>query len=120
VWNKFLLLIEMAALLGFILLALRLFASMRTLNEDSRVAMTQPTPAPTPLIQAAVLPGGHTPPDAQRNSEPAPIPAHLRTLVAAISAAASARPRPEQAQRICHPFHQRGRAGGGGRLIGNP
>lgn len=103
VWNKFLLLIEMVALLGFILLALRLFASMRTLNEDSRVAMLQPTPEPTPLIQAAVLPGGHTPPDAQRNSEPAPIPAHLRSLVAAITPLPAPTPGPEQAQRIVIP-----------------
>lgn len=103
VWDKFLLLIELVALLGFILLALRLFSTVRAINEDSRAAQRQPTPSPTPLIQAAVLPGGHTPPDAQRHSEPAPIPAHLRSLVAAITPLPPPTPGPEQAQRIVIP-----------------
>ena len=65
--------------------------------------MEQPTPLPTPSIGAYVLPSGHTPPDALKQSEPAPVPVHLRGQVAAITPLPVPTPGPEQAQRIVIP-----------------
>ena len=51
----------------------------------------------------SIVPGGHTPPDALGNSEPAPIPAHLQSLVAAITPRPVPTPGPEHARRIVIP-----------------
>lgn len=101
--DQFLLLIEIVALVGFVLIVARLFTTVETLNQDSRAAQLPPTPTPLPLIRVAVLPGGHTPPDAQGYSEPAPIPAHLQGMVAAITPLPVPTPGPEHPQRIVIP-----------------
>ena len=36
---------------------------LQNINRESAKSMILPTLTPTPLIQAVVLPGGHTPPD---------------------------------------------------------
>ncbi len=77
-----LLLIEIAALIGVIYLIVTGANLLRDLNQKSSRAMILPTLTPTALIHAIVLPGGHTPPDADgvgtfNESE---IPAHLRGL----------------------------------------
>ncbi|MBN2005255.1 MAG: class D sortase [Anaerolineae bacterium] len=101
IWDKLLLLVEIVALLGFVLLVMQLFTTVQKVNEDSRVEFATPTGAPTPMIGlVGILPGGHTPPDADRHSEPAPIPVHLRSLVEAITPMPAPTPGPEQAQRI--------------------
>lgn len=102
IWNQMLLLLELLALLGFILLVAQLFLTVRFINQESRGDLIPPTAVPTPMIDL-VLPGGHTPPDTQGRSEPAAIPAHLRSQVVAITPMPAPTPGPEQAQRIVIP-----------------
>ncbi len=103
IWDRLLLLVELVALLGFLLLVLRLLTTVQVINEDSREMLATPTLAPTPVIGVVILPGGHTPPDAQRQSEPAPIPMHLQSLVAEITPLPVPTPGPEQARRVVIP-----------------
>jgi sortase A len=95
--------IELLALIGFVVVIFKLSTTMRTLNEDSRTLFAQPTPLPTPKIGVYILPSGHTPPDALKQSQPASIPIHLRDQVAAITPLPVPTPGPEQAQRIVIP-----------------
>jgi sortase A len=81
VWDRFLAVVEVLALLGLLLIIVQLFLTVRSLNAESRSGQIAPSPTPTPLIDVAVLPSGHTPPNALGLSEPAPVPAHLRSLV---------------------------------------
>jgi len=104
IWDKMLLLVEIVALLGVVLLVMQLFSTIQKVNEDSRAEMATPTGSPTPMIGViGILPGGHTPPDEQRRSAPAPIPAHLRSLVEEITPMPAPTPGPEQAQRVVIP-----------------
>jgi len=103
VWDQFLLIIEIMALLGFLFVVARMFTTVQGLNEESRAMQAPPTPTPAPYIGVVVLPGGHTPPDAQRQSEPAPIPAHLQGLVAAITPLPAPTAGPENPRRIVIP-----------------
>jgi len=102
--DRLLLLVEVLALLGFVLIVARMVTTVQGLNEESRVIQAPSTPTPAPFIGVVVLPGGHTPPDAQRNSEPAPIPAHLKGLVAQITPLPVPTPGPEHPQRIVIPI----------------
>jgi len=98
--DKALLVVEVVlavALLGV------LVASLRTLgevNRASREAQLLLTPSPTPLIQVALLPGGHSPPDAPGGSAPDEVPSHLRDRVGAIGPVAMPTPGPEHATRV--------------------
>ncbi len=103
VWDRFLLLIEVLSLLGFLLVVLQMALTLHTLNQESRAAQAQPTPTPTPVIGVGVLPGGHTPPDAQGQTQPAPIPPHLKALIAEVTPLPVPTPGPEQARRIVIP-----------------
>lgn len=103
VWDRFLLLLELLALIGVITVAGQMFLTMQEINAESRIAQAMPTPTPTPVIGAVLLPGGHTPPDARGQSEPAPIPTHLQGLVAEITPLPAPTASPEQAQRIVIP-----------------
>ncbi len=103
IWDRFLLLIEVLALLGFLLVVLQMSLTLQTLNQESRAAQSQPTPTPTPVIGVGILPGGHTPPDAQGQTQPAPIPPHLRALIAEVTPLPVPTPGPEQARRIVIP-----------------
>ena len=78
-----LLLVEIAAVIGFVLLLGRGSAILRDLNDEASRAFAMPTVTPTALIQAVVLPGGHTAPDAVGNAvfNEGEIPEHLRSLV---------------------------------------
>lgn len=100
--DRVLLILEVAALVGLIIVLLGTLDTLRELNEQARAAQATlvPTPSPTPLIRVAVLPGGHTPPDASGHSEPAPVPEHLRTRVGAITPLPVPTPGAEQAVRI--------------------
>lgn len=99
--DKSLLIVELAALLGLLLVLLATWDTLRQLNQQVRAIQQEqlPTPTPTPLI-SVVLPGGHTPPNAAGESQPAPIPAHLRHLVTAITPLPAPTPGPEHAVRI--------------------
>lgn len=106
VWNQILLLIEVLALIGFIFMIVQLTTTVRTINEESKALQEQPAALPTPIIGVYVLPSGHTPPDALKQSQPAPVPIHLRDQVVAITPLPMPTPGPEQAQRIVIPAIQ--------------
>jgi sortase A len=89
VLNKFLLFIELAALVGLLLVLGAWLLSLRELNQAATEARITPTVLPTasPLIDAVVLPGGHRPPSPGVDAAPNPdeIPLHLRHLVQAVT-----------------------------------
>lgn len=107
--DQFLLFVEILALLGLVWVILQMILTVEEINQDSRSLQVMPTLTVTPLIRAHVssvayvLPGGHTPPDATGRSEPLPIPAHLRDLVAAVTPMPVPTPGPEHARRIVIP-----------------
>jgi sortase A len=103
--SQALLLIEVGAVLG---LAFVLFSGMgvlRTLNREVAEALAGPTPTPTPLITAVVLPSGHTPPTSPGGAAPneAEIPANLRPLVQSLAQVPIPTAGPEQARAIFIP-----------------
>ena len=79
----FLLIVEILALIGVVILLGRGSNILRSLNEEASRAFNVPTITPTALIQAVVLPGGHTAPDAVGNASfnESEIPEHLRGLI---------------------------------------
>lgn len=107
--DQFLLFVEILALLGLVWVIVQMVFTVEEINEDSRSLQLMPTLTVTPLIRAHVssvayvLPGGHTPPDATGRSEPLPVPAHLRDLVAAVTPMPVPTPGPEHARRIVIP-----------------
>ena len=78
-----LLVVEILALIGVVILLGRGSNILRSLNEEASRAFNVPTITPTALIQAVVLPGGHTAPDAVGNASfnENEIPEHLRGLI---------------------------------------
>ncbi|MBN1260926.1 MAG: sortase [Anaerolineae bacterium] len=100
VWDRVLLLVEILALIGLVFVVIQMTMTIEDLNEESQLQQAFPTPTATPVIAAVVLPGGHTPPDAQGQSAPAEIPAHLRNLVARLTPLPVPTPGPEHALRI--------------------
>jgi sortase A len=98
--DKSLLVVELAVIVGLILVLIDLQATQREINEGASQAQQLPTLTPTPLIRVVVLPGGHTPPDSPGGAAPEDIPAHLRDLVGAITPLPMPTPGPEQAVRI--------------------
>ncbi len=101
--DQFLLLVEIAALIGLLGVVARMVLTVDTLNQESRHLQALPTVTPTPMVGAVILPSGHLPPAADRPPEPAPIPTHLRDLVAAVTPLPVPTPGPEQAKRILIP-----------------
>lgn len=83
--DQALLLVEVLAVLGLVWVVLQMVTTVNQINQESRNELVLPTITPTPMIRAVVLPGGHTPPDAAGLSAPAPVPAHLRGLVAEVT-----------------------------------
>jgi sortase A len=100
--DKGLLVIELGALVALVLVVVNTWMQMREINKEAREIQQEqlPTLTPTPLIQVALLPGGHTPPDALGRSAPEEIPAHLRDLVGAITPQPVPTRGPEHAIRI--------------------
>jgi sortase A len=73
--DRILFVIEMAALVGLVVVIITLGVSVRNLNQDwneTQLVSDLPTPTATPLIRVAVLPGGHKPPIVQ-GAEPVPV-----------------------------------------------
>jgi sortase A len=83
--DRFLFLIELSAVLGFAIVFLVGFSTLRALNRETALAFELPTLTPTPLIRAVVIPSGHTPPTSPGGTRPnvAEIPPQLRPLVQA-------------------------------------
>ena len=99
--ERFLLAVEIIAVLGLISIILSGFGILRDLNAEFAKALEQPTIAPTPLVMAVVLPSGHTPPiDGVSKPNDAEIPEHLRPMVQSIKDLPIPPSSPEQAIRI--------------------
>jgi sortase A len=86
--DRLLLGIEVAAALGLVAILIFAAVTLRDLNRQSVEAQAEqiaalPSPTPTPLISAVVLPGGHTPPTSDQGAAPNydEVPSHLRPLV---------------------------------------
>jgi len=100
--DGFLLLVEVAAIVGFLFILFNGVNLVRELNQEVAAALEQPTLTPTPLIVAVVLPSGHTPPNLAGGTRPneAEIPEHLRPFVQSLAEIPVPTPGPEQATRI--------------------
>lgn len=97
-----LLVVEILAVLGLVFVLFNGLDVIRQLNQEVVQALEQPTLSPTPLVQAVVLPSGHTPPNAQGGARPneAEIPEHLRPLVQSLASIPIPTPGPSQANRV--------------------
>ncbi len=100
--DGFLLVVEILAVLGLVFVLFNGLEIIRQLNQEVALALEQPTLTPTPLVQAVVLPSGHTPPNAEGGAQPndAEIPAHLLPLVQSQANVPIPTPGPGQANRI--------------------
>ena len=102
-WLGYLLLVlESLAVIGIIAIVAGSLSTLDTLNRSVSVAQIQPTLAPTPMIQAVVLPDGHTSPNRPGGAKPneAEIPIHLRPVWQSLSNLPTPMPVIEQAIRI--------------------
>lgn len=97
--DRLLLVLEVGALLGLVVILGLSLWNLRSLNNEYVEAGLLPTPTPTPLA-GGVLPGGHAPPE-----EAGSVPSHLRDLVEgeAPPAVAIPTPGPEAPTRIVIP-----------------
>ncbi len=87
-FNQFLLVVEIATVVGLIVVGATWFFSVRETNESVKAVLATPTLAPKPLIDVVVLPSGHRPPTSpggEAAPNPDEIPEHLRGLVQAIT-----------------------------------
>jgi sortase A len=103
VWaDRLLLAIEIVGVLGLIFVLLNGASLLNALNHEVATALQPPALTPTPLIEAVVLPGGHTPPNSPDGARPndAEIPANLRARVQAIADIPVPTASPQSAQRI--------------------
>ena len=101
-FDAFLLLIEIAAIVGLVFVLFNGMNLLRELNQEVATALELPTLTTTPLIVAVVLPSGHTPPNSPGGAQPneAEIPEHLRPQVQSLANIPIPTPGPEQANRI--------------------
>ncbi len=106
-FDFFLLVVEVGAVIGLIYVLYNGTNILRQLNEDASqvIARTVPTPVPTPLVTAVVLPSGHTPPTSPGGAQPndAEIPESLRPLVQSFPAPVIPTQGPTQAVQIVIP-----------------
>jgi sortase A len=109
VLNRFLLLVEVAAVVGLVYVLWDVWQTRQELNREVAQAQHQiiadefPTPRSTPLIGVALLPGGHTSPISAGGAGPGEgggIPDHLLPLVTAYESPPVPTPSPEQARRL--------------------
>ena len=101
--DRFLLLIEVSAIAGLVLIFIRVQQSRIETNQTAAVALPAlPTPEPTPLINAIVLPSGHRPPIAPGGAAPNldEIPAHLRAYAQSVTPQPIPTPGPGQPTRL--------------------
>ncbi len=101
--DRLLLLVEVGAVVGLILIFINVQQARVDTNETAVAAQpAQPTPVPTPLISAIVLPSGHKPPIAPGGAAPNDdeIPAHLRAVAQSITPQPIPTPGPGQPTRI--------------------
>lgn len=97
-----LLFVEIAAVIGLGYVLFNGVMLLRDLNKEVTNVLVQPTLTPTAIIQAVVLPSGHTPPNSPEGVKfnEAEIPEHLRPLVQTMANLPLPTPSPQQAVRI--------------------
>jgi len=102
IFDSFLLLVEIAAIVGLVFILYNGLNLIRELNQEVATVLELPTMTPTPLIVAVVLPSGHTPPNSPGGAQPneAEIPEHLRPQIQSLANIPIPTPGPEQAIRI--------------------
>lgn len=111
--NKALFLAEVTAVIGLIAVLFNLWRTQTKLNQElaqiqqaESLALALPTPSATPIIDVAILPGGHKPPVDGRPPVPEEagyIPPHLLPAINAYVPPPIPTPAPEQARRIQMP-----------------
>jgi sortase A len=94
--------IEILAVIGLLFIIYSGIKVLHNLNEEFTQSLIPATLTPTPLINAIVLPSGHTPPDSSQAAQPndAEIPAHLLPLYQSMAQLPIPTPGPEQAVQI--------------------
>lgn len=103
IWiDRFLFVVEIAAVVGLLLVLMNGMNVLRNLNKEVASVLVQPTLTPTPLVSAVVLPSGHTPPNSPGGVafNDAEIPEHLRPLVQSLANLPVPTAGPQQAVRI--------------------
>lgn len=108
--NRLLLIVEIAAVIGLIILAYSIWQTTRELNEEiaevqqaESASLALPSPTATAIIGVVVLPSGHKPPVNGQPPEPGEvgeIPDHLLPIIDAYVPPPAPTPGPEQARRI--------------------
>lgn len=100
--DTFLLAVEIIAMLGLVALFVNGANLLRNLNEESALALQQPTITPTPLISAVVLPSGHVAPAAGQENRfnEEEIPEHLRPLMQSYASLPIPTQSPQQARQV--------------------
>ena len=103
--SRALVVVEVAAAVGFLYILLSGAGALKRLNAEVAEALSLGAPAPTPLITAVVLPSGHTPPTSPGGAQPneAEIPENLRPLVQSLPFVTIPTPGPEQARSMFIP-----------------
>ncbi len=106
--DRLLLAIEIAAVIGLLIILASGVGLIRELNREVISALQQPTLTPTPLYRAVILPSGHTPPNSPGGAQPndEEIPAHLRPAMQALASIVLPTPSAMQAIRIQIPAIQ--------------
>ncbi|HPH94234.1 MAG TPA: class D sortase [Anaerolineaceae bacterium] len=101
-WDGLLLLVEVAAVIGIVLVLLSGVSMLGEINQEAISAWQMPTLTPTPIISAVVLPSGHSisAVDGKATFNNDEIPEHLRPLVQAQAEIPIPTPGVEQATRI--------------------
>lgn len=100
--ERFLLLAEILAMVGLVVIIFQAFNVLNLLNKETAGALAMPQLTPTALITAVVLPGGHTAPVEGVEVRPndAEIPEHLRPLMQSYADLPIPTPGAQQARQI--------------------
>jgi sortase A len=100
--DRLLLVIEIAAVIGLLIIVANGVGLIRELNREVISAIQQPTLTPTPLYRAVILPSGHTPPNSANGAQynEAEIPEHLRPVMQAFASLPLPTPSAAQAIRL--------------------
>jgi sortase A len=101
-FNRLLLWVEIAAVFGMAYVFFRGFGLLEMLNREVSEVVNLPSPTPTALITAIVLPSGHMPPTSPGGAAPndSEIPANLRPLVQSLPVIPVPTQGPEHARQI--------------------
>ncbi len=100
--DSLLLLAECLAVVGLLAVVVIGLLTLGSFNKTIAARMQPPAPEPTPIIQAVILPDGHTPPTSPGGARPneAELPEHLLPIWQSFSNLPTPLPALEQAIRI--------------------